>query len=112
MDSYINHKGEEVPYQRCTELEFINYGSIPGYLVDCTDGNTYLLFAPDMSSLKHIHAYQKIIRMAKTYYSDHMYDPVRQCIRPAFCSELDEIGDYKVLHGPLSNLGKIFRLEK
>lgn len=99
-------------FKQATDLEFPQYHNgretIPGYLIDCTDGHKYLVFAPDLNCVRHILAYQKITRMVKKYMSDHEYDPIRDCIHPAFCHEKDELGDYKVLHAPVSEMGKIF----
>lgn len=82
--------------------------TVPGYIVKCKDGHSYLVFAPDMDSVKHMHAYSKLMRSVKTYMSDHDYDPVRKCISPAWSYETDERGDYKVFHAPAYEMGKIF----
>lgn len=92
------------------ELDWCHDGmdTIPGYLITCTDGHTYLCFAPDMDSLKHMHVYRKVMNMAEVYMSDHMYDPLRKRIRPAFCHEKDEWDNYKVFYAPASEIGKIY----
>ena len=113
MNSYTSNLGKEVEYEECTDMEtpHLSDGMVPGYLVDSEDGNTYLLFAPDMDSLKHMHAYRTIIRSAKEYMSDHMYDPIRKQIRPAFCNDVDEYGDHVVLRKPADEyLGKVFKI--
>lgn len=102
----INH----LHYPQATPLEYYPDGmeTIPGYLVDCTNDHTYLVFAPDMSSLKHIRAYYQIMKMVKSRMSDHDYDPIRYCIYPAQSSEFDEDGQRKVFHAPASEMGKIY----
>lgn len=98
--------------EQCPHLE-LNWAhdgmpKVHGYLVECTDGHTYLLFAPDMFSLQHIHAYCHIFDMVKTRMSDHDYDPIRKCIKPALCNEKDEYGFYKEFYAPASEIGKIY----
>lgn len=85
------------------ELEYLHDGMemVPGYIVDCTDGHSYLLFAPDMSSLKHMHSYYHIMDMVK-------FDPLRECIYPAMSYEKNEYGYYKAFCAPTSEMGKIF----
>lgn len=101
---------------RKEDLELVpeNYkdrNKIPGYFLECKDGNTYLLFGPDMDAVKHMHAYTKLFRMAKTYMSDHTYNPERLCFKPAFCKEKDIWGGYKVYCAPITEMGKIYLVE-
>lgn len=103
---------DNLVYPQALGLEFdhnhLGMTTVPGYLFDCTDGHRYMVFAPDMDSLKHMHAYHRILGMVKTRMSDHDYDPVRQCIEPAWSYEKDEFGDHKVFHAPASEMGKIY----
>lgn len=104
-----------VGLERCPDMEMgwarNGMPEIPGYLVECTDGHTYLMFAPDMSSLKNIHAYWRVLSMVKQRMSDHEYDPMRDCISPALTSEIDTDGSHKPLRAPASEMGKVYLVE-
>lgn len=105
---------DNLNFPRAKELELDNQvdrGTIPGYTLECTDGHTYLIFAPDMDSAKHMHAYFRLFRMGKKRMSDHMYDPVRLCFSPAWSNEIDEFGHHKVFTAPVSEMGKIYLVE-
>lgn len=102
---------DNLDFPRAKELEVCLERSddkVPGYLLECTDGHTYLIFAPDMTSAKHMPIYHKLFDMAKTRMSDHDYDPVRLCFKPAFSSHRDEYHDHKVFRAPASEIGKIY----
>ena len=103
-------------FEQATELEVSwchdGMPEVPGYLISCTDGHTYLVFAPNMNCLKDMGKYHKILNMVETYMSDHTYDPIRERIRPAWSSEFDEkYGDRKIFHAPASEMGKIYRVK-
>lgn len=103
-------------FEQATELEYgwahDGTSEVLGFLIDCTDGHTYLVFAPDRNCLTHMAAYSRILRMVKTRMSDHEYDPIRKCIKPAFSSEYDDgFGDHKVFCAPPSEMGKIYRVK-
>lgn len=62
---------------------------LPGFFIDCDDGNTYLVFAPDMESVTHMHCYERLtgkIRLA--------------------------MGGYSVLRAPITELGKVYVVDK
>lgn len=99
-------------YPQSETLELMNYRdgmkTVPGYIVECVDGHSYLVFAPDIDSLKHMYSYHNLMKRVKERLSDHIYDPIRKCIYPAWSFEKDEYGNHKVFHAPASEMGKIF----
>ena len=102
---------DNLSFSRAKELEVSlerSDDTVPGYLLECTDGHTYLIFAPDMTSAKHMPVYHKLFDMAKTRMSDHDYDPIRLCFKPAFSSRINEYGDNQVFRAPASEMGKIY----
>lgn len=112
---YTNSRDKTVYLKRSEDLEYSHYADddcmLYGYLVDCTDGETYLLFAPDMNSLRYLNAYNKIFQMLQRRVSEHDYEPIRDCIRPAFTCEFnEEIQDHKILRAPWEYYGRIFRV--
>lgn len=96
---------DDLNFPRAKDLE-VDQFTVPGYLLECTDGHTYLIFAPDMTSAKYMPEYRKLFDIAKIRMSDH--DPVRICYQPAFSSHRDEYHDHKVFRAPASEVGKIF----
>lgn len=105
---------DNLDFPRAKELEVAHEkddDKVPGYLLECTDGHTYLIFAQDMASAKHSPVYQKLFDMAKTRMSDHDHDSVRLCFRPAFSKYRDEYHDHKVFRAPASEIGKIYIVE-
>lgn len=106
---------DKIIFEQCPDLEMpYNHNgmpTVPGYTIDCTNGHTYLIFGPDMDSVKRMSAYSRLFRMVKKRMSDHDYDPIRMCFHPAWSSEKDEWGDYKVFHAPASEMGKIYLIK-
>ena len=112
---YTDHTGKKITLERDKQYELRSdedgTHTIPAYIITTKDDKKYLVFAPDMDAVKHMHCYSKLVRNVKERYSDHEYDPIRKCISPAFCDELDDEGSPKVLQGPVQLMGNIYRVE-
>lgn len=94
---------DNLDFPRAKELELIEDGDenkVPGYLVECTDGHTYLIFAPDKPSAEHMYNYRKLLEMRK-----------HKSLRLAFSKYRDEYHDHKIFHAPASEIGKIYVVE-
>lgn len=105
---YTNFDNEIVYLKRSPDLECGSYANdgfiLNGYLVDCTDGETYLVFAPDEISIRYSPAFDKLMSMKQRDLINPELGPTVYHIQPAYTDE------DQVLKGSWSYYGKIFRI--
>lgn len=114
---YINPEQQIVSFyqdQRKGHQEYLDgMSTIPGFIVECEDNHSYLLFAPEMEALKHMRCYYSIIDNAKQYDTDQGYCPFVPCIYPAYVGVYDiatKTYNKKPLVAPVTEMGKIYVL--